>query len=138
MIIFDHLSPESPGLVEFREFYVPDMSYDAFKFENNKWQLKEDVIANNSTTRENKELVLNAYNGESNSDIGITVKSKWIDPTDKNAPIEAGKHRAVLPDDQESSSKKSNAKKNSKENKNTYNGVSYSNLPAKGKKSKRK
>jgi hypothetical protein len=47
MIIFDHLSPEAPNLHEFREYYVPDMSYDAYRFENGKWLLSEDIIAIN-------------------------------------------------------------------------------------------
>lgn len=140
MIIFDHLSPESPGLKEFREFYVPDMSYDAFVFENNKWQLKEDVIANNSTSRENKSLVLRNYNPETDGIVNTSIKTKWVDPTDNNAPIQSGKHRAVTIEDQESTSKKSSnkKKKEAQQNTNTFNGVSYSNLPFNKKKSIRR
>lgn len=139
MIIFDHLSPESPGLAEFREFYVPDMSYDAFVFENNKWQLREDVIANNSTQRESKELVLRNYDSESDDVMEISVQNKWVDPTDRNSPIDSGKHRAVKPEDQEQANTPSSKKKAKKKQKdNTYNGVSYSNLPTKKKKSKKK
>lgn len=139
MIIFDHLSPESPGLTEFREFYVPDMSYDAFVFENNKWQLREDVIANNSTTRESKELVLRNYDAEIDGVVETSVKTKWVDPTDTSAPIQGGKHRAVTPEDQEPVSKKTTnkKKKEAQQSTNSYNGVSYSNLPTKKKKTKR-
>lgn len=140
MIIFDHLSPESPGLAEFREFYVPDMSYDAFKFENNKWQLKEDVIANNSTARENKELVLNSYDSERETDITVSVKNEWIDPTDKNAPIESGRHQAVVPSEQEESGSKNilHRKPKTKKPSSAGNGVSYTNLSSKKRGSKRR
>jgi hypothetical protein len=38
MIVFDHLSPSKPSLVEKYEFYGPDFTYDGFKFEKGIWQ----------------------------------------------------------------------------------------------------
>jgi hypothetical protein len=36
-IVFDHLSPENPSMNGFYEYYVPDMSYDAYEFNDGKW-----------------------------------------------------------------------------------------------------
>lgn len=135
MIIFDHLSPESPGLSEFREYYVPDMSYDALVFDKNKWNLVEDIIALNK--EETKAKILK-YDAKKDTAVAINFKEKWIDPTDKNAPIESLGHKAVTPDDQKNNNDRSTVKKDKKDkNKSKHEGVSYSNLP-KNKKKKRK
>jgi hypothetical protein len=38
MIVYDHLSPASPGQAGQYRFYGPDFSYDAFRFEHGKWK----------------------------------------------------------------------------------------------------
>lgn len=45
MLIFDHLSPTSPNLEGMKEWYVPDLSFDAYVFENGKWVYTKDVDA---------------------------------------------------------------------------------------------
>lgn len=136
LIIFDHLSPEAPNLVEFREFYVPDMSYDAYKFENNKWQLKEDIIAINKEQK--KETVsLRGYDAKTDTLVSVEVKNKWEDPTDLNSPIDSGGHKAVLPDDAKNPKSKKTAKKKSKEKESEFSGVSFSKLPKKKKRKRR-
>ena len=137
LIIFDHLSPEAPNLAEFREFYVPDMSYDAYKFENNKWRLKEDIIAVNAD-RKNETLSLRGYDAKNDSVVSIQVKSKWEDPTDLDAPIESGSHKAALPDDAKDSKKKKSAKKEPKQKESEFKGVSFSKLPKKKKRRRNK
>ncbi len=47
LIIFDHLVPISPVHANNREFYGPDFSYDAYRFEKGIWQLKINVDARN-------------------------------------------------------------------------------------------
>lgn len=135
MIVFDHLSPESPGLKEFREYYVPDMSYDAYSFENNKWNLKEDIIAVNKGTKE-KEMTLRTYDIDKDTIVEISVKNKWIDPSDKNSPIDNGSHRAVKPDDLNETTKRNSKVKEDK--KEEFSGVSYSNLPKKKRRKKKR
>ena len=136
MIIFDHLSPESPGLSEFREYYVPDMSYDALVFDKNKWNLVEDIIALNK--EETKAKILK-YDAKKDTAVAINFKEKWIDPTDKNAPIESIGHKAVTPDDQNINNNKPTAKKEKNDKKKSkHEGVSYSNLPKNKKKKRRK
>lgn len=47
MIVFDHLSPFSPEMKGNRQFYGPDFSYDAYKFEKGMWWLKSDIDIKN-------------------------------------------------------------------------------------------
>jgi hypothetical protein len=44
-IVFDHLIPTSPNLKDFPDWYVTDLSFDAFMWEENKWQFKRDFNA---------------------------------------------------------------------------------------------
>lgn len=55
MIVFDHLSPESPSLKGQYQYYVPDFSYDAFKLEKGKWVYVPDVYTKNDTENKGKE-----------------------------------------------------------------------------------
>ena len=43
LIIFDHLSPKAPQLEGMRDWYVTDLTFDAFKLENNKWNFIKDI-----------------------------------------------------------------------------------------------
>ncbi len=45
MIIFDHLSPTSPNLEGMKDWYVPDLSFDAYVLQNGKWIYVPDVDA---------------------------------------------------------------------------------------------
>jgi hypothetical protein len=45
VLIFDHLSPQAPHLHEFKEWYVPDGSFDSFVWQNGKWVYEKDVDA---------------------------------------------------------------------------------------------
>ncbi len=47
MIVMDHLAPEDGRLKGQFQFYGPDFSYDALRFEKGKWQLIEDLDARN-------------------------------------------------------------------------------------------
>jgi hypothetical protein len=48
MIIFDHLSPSRPIYTGNYNYYGPDLSFDALRFENGFWELTEDVDARNT------------------------------------------------------------------------------------------
>lgn len=95
MIIYDHLSPESPSLVGVYAFYVPDMSYDAFDWDGTHWKHKADVVAVNPMDKRKKTVV---RDGD-----GKTIKvieNEWIDPSNGGSPIDNGKHVAVTPEDE--------------------------------------
>lgn len=49
MIVFDHLIPQRPELVDQYQFYVPDLSYDAFELVKTNWTYKPDIDARNAT-----------------------------------------------------------------------------------------
>ena len=83
-IVFDHLSPESPGLVGVYSFYVPDMSYDSYSYEDEMWILKEDVIAINE---EDKDKMQQIYIiGKDGNVEKKRTKNSWLSPNpDKNS-----------------------------------------------------
>lgn len=101
-IIFDHLSPESPGLEGFYCYYVPDLSYDAFRFEKDKWILQEDVIGVNK--KEDDKIVVYVQNPRTGKVEEKEYKGKWIDPSDKG-----NEHVAALPGE-ETTTEKANKK----------------------------
>lgn len=48
MVIFDHLAPSRPEFLDQYQYYVPDLSYDAFEFGKDEWNYKADVDARNA------------------------------------------------------------------------------------------
>lgn len=98
-IIFDHLSPEAPSMVEFRSFYVPDMSYDAFVLEGSRWVLHEDVIGTNPEQNNNGRQVVYIRNEKTGEIERKEIKAKWMNPEDADAPAGGSEHVAVTPDD---------------------------------------
>jgi hypothetical protein len=99
-IIYDHLSPETPSLEGFYEYYVPDFSYDQLVYKNNKWTIEEDVVGVNE--KSNSDYTLNYLNKKTGEVVSDKEKNKWVDPTDKNAPGGANTHTASLPSDAKS------------------------------------
>jgi hypothetical protein len=94
-IVFDHLSPENPSMNGFYEYYVPDMSYDAYEFNDGKWILNEDVVTvNNPEKKTYSKIIIDPLTGEEQKE---EVENKWIDPSDYNAPGGINKHTPSLP-----------------------------------------
>ncbi|MEY4605233.1 MAG: hypothetical protein RIT43_2525 [Bacteroidota bacterium] len=99
-IIYDHLSPETPALAGFYSFYVPDLSYDAFYFKGDKWELKEDVIGVNKDDGTVKEVYIkNEKTGKIEKQ---EIKDKWENPSDTKAPAGGSEHKAVMPGEEDS------------------------------------
>lgn len=115
-IVFDHLSPESPGMEEFPEYHVPDMSLDAFVWQKNKWVLQEDVIGVNQQTNKtrNKVYYIDEKTGETKE---ITIKNKWIDPSNPDAPAGGNTHTAAMPNQEEAPDEVKEKKEKSKTDK---------------------
>ncbi len=102
-IMMDHLSPESPSMKNFRSYYVPDLSYDAFVYEKKKWVLHEDVIGTNKDSGEKKQAV---YVGDKDGKVKKkNIKANWENPEDPNAPAGGSEHVAVTPESAEKSDK---------------------------------
>lgn len=82
-IVFDHLSPEAQGLEGVYSFYVPDMSYDSYYYDDEMWILKEDVIAINDEEQDNTGQVY--IIGKDGNVKKKQYKKKWLNPNnDKN------------------------------------------------------
>ena len=96
-IIFDHLSPESPNLKNYRSYYVPDMSYDAFELHSNKWVLQEDVIGTNNEADPKKQIIY-VTDPKTGKVEAKEIKVKWINPEDANNPNGGAEHVAVTPE----------------------------------------
>jgi hypothetical protein len=96
-IIFDHLSPETPTMEGFHEYYVPDLSYDAYVYKGTKWQLVEDVIGVN---KDQESVKLHTINPRTEEIVESEVDNKWIDPTTEGSPASKEVHVAALPEDE--------------------------------------
>lgn len=107
-ILFDHLSPESPNLKGFYAYYVPDMSYDAFKLKNGKWILEEDVIAVNPKAADKIDVYV--QDSETGKVTTRRMKNKWIDPSDSKAPAGGNTHVAEMPDESDPKASKKDKK----------------------------
>lgn len=101
-IMMDHLSPESPSMKNFREFYVPDLSYDAFVYERTRWVLKEDVIGVNKGELEKKKTIY-TIDPETGKPVEKKIKNEWENPEDPGAPDGGSKHVSVTPEQDEAS-----------------------------------
>lgn len=107
-IVFDHLVPENPQLEGIYDYYIPDMTYDGYKWENGVWVYKEDIIAYNT----DKEIVRNYVPGE-DEDFYRETTSNWIDPVDPNAPNGSGTS-AIAPIENVNDNSKTKKNKGSK------------------------
>lgn len=110
-IMMDHLSPESPTMIGYYSFYVPDLSYDAFEFEDSKWVLKEDVIGVNSHESQEKREII-TKDPKTGKLVKKKIDNKWQDPSDANTPAGGNEHVAVTPEGQETKTVKDRDPKN--------------------------
>ena len=110
-IMMDHLSPEAPTMKGYYSFYVPDLSYDAFIFENNKWILKEDVIGVNNHDSKEKRTV-HTMDPKTGKLVKIKIENTWQNPSDPNAPAGGSEHVAVTPESQANDEKSTDPKSN--------------------------
>jgi len=107
-IVFDHLVPESPLLVGMYDFYIPDMTYDGYQWEDGIWLYREDIIAYND---ENKKI---RYYGPGEDSLDIEyheANDVWLNPVDPNAPNGGGVD-ATAPVEDVTDKKKNNSTRN--------------------------
>lgn len=69
-IVFSHVSPATPQVEGFYQYYYPDLSYDSFVLENGNWVYKSSVDVRNEQSTNDK---------------------KYNNPYDPNNPIEGGR-----------------------------------------------
>ena len=82
-VVFDHLSPESPVLEGVYSYYIPDMTYDAYRYDYDAeiWVLQEDVIMTNPDDKsgERSFYSLNTRTGKVEKN---RLNADWISPQD--------------------------------------------------------
>ena len=88
-IVYDHLSPESSSLAGVFSYYVPDFSYDAYIWQEDKWVLEEDVIAVNSTGI-NKHHTIYTLDPKTGKTKEENIKEDWVNPEDPNKKGDIG------------------------------------------------
>lgn len=100
-IVFDHLVPESPQLEGIWDYYIPDMTYDGYKWENGLWVYVEDIVAYNDPN-----LKIRQYGTDDDgNDTYREVNDVWVNPVDPNAPAGGG-NNAVAPVESVNNNKK--------------------------------
>ena len=107
-IVFDHLAPESEGLKGIYQFYIPDLSYDAFYWKNGHWNYQKDIQVGNKTEKTTKIFYTDPKTGETKFKV---EKNKWEDPTGEGSAGSGEKHVAVAI---ENDGKKPDSKKDKK------------------------
>lgn len=82
-IVFDHLSPESPMLEGVFSYYIPDMTYDAYKYDYDAeiWVLQEDVIMTNPDDK-NGDKSFYSLNTKTGKVEKNKMNADWISPQD--------------------------------------------------------
>lgn len=119
-IMFDHLSPETPTMEGFYEYYVPDMSYDAYEFNGNKWMLVEDVIGVN---KDEEMITVKSINPRTEEIMETEMANKWVDPTTEGSPASKEVHVAVTPDTESELAAASEKEAKTKKNKDPQNAM---------------
>ena len=96
-IVFDHLSPEAEGLEGVYSYYVPDMSYDCYYYDDEVWILKEDVIAINDEQDKTGQVYVIGKDGKFKKKL---YKKKWLNPNNKKNSSDI-QHVARTPESEE-------------------------------------
>lgn len=103
-IVFDHLSPETPKLKGMYEYYVPDMTYDAYFWEDGFWHYQADIIVGNPKVKSRRVYSIDPKTGEETYKI---VPLDWESPVDENT----GDQKDIQVDTENNQTKKSKKKK---------------------------
>jgi len=103
-IVFDHLSPETPKLRGMYEYYVPDMTYDAFYWEDGFWHYQADIIVGNPEQKQRRVYSIDPKTGEETYKV---VALDWINPVDANS----GDQKDIQVETENNQTKKSKKRK---------------------------
>ncbi len=76
-IVFDHLTPETANLKGMYEFYIPDLTYDAYLWKNGVWRYQKDIQVGNAVARTTKRYYVDPETGEDKYKV---EKNKWLNP----------------------------------------------------------
>ncbi|UKN02129.1 hypothetical protein K6119_01185 [Paracrocinitomix mangrovi] len=113
-IVFDHLVPEKENLADLYDFYIPDMTYDAYRWDGEIWRYIEDVVAYNDSYRRYRTWRPTA---DGDSSTYALDNNFWINPIDAESPIDNGGDVPIAPVE-DMTDEKAQKKKERKEKKN--------------------
>lgn len=91
-IVFDHLVPENENMEGMYEFYIPDLSYDAYYWQDGHWKYQKDIQVGNKTEKTTKVFYTDPKTGETKFKV---EKNRWQDPTGEGSAGTGEKHVAV-------------------------------------------
>ncbi|MFK8038320.1 MAG: hypothetical protein AB8B74_08530 [Crocinitomicaceae bacterium] len=91
-IVFDHLAPENKGLEGMYEYYIPDLTYDAYYWKDGHWKYQKDIQVGNKSEKTTKVFYTDPKTGETKFKV---EKKKWEDPTGEGSAGSGEKHVAV-------------------------------------------
>jgi hypothetical protein len=77
-IIFDHLVPEVGNLKGMYEYYIPNMEYDAYFWQNNFWNYQADIIVGNDKEKSRRVYSIDEETGEETFEI---VPIDFVNPS---------------------------------------------------------
>ncbi len=103
-IVFDHLTPEAPKLKGMYEYYVPDMTYDAYFWEDGFWHYQADIIVGNPKEISRRVYSIDPETGEETYKI---VSVDWVNPVNPNS----GDQKDIQVEIENNQTKKSKKKK---------------------------
>jgi hypothetical protein len=83
-IVFDHLIPETPNLKGMYEFYISEMIYDAYFWQNDFWNYQADIIVGNDKEKSRREYYIDSETGETKFKI---VPMDFVSPLGKSEDL---------------------------------------------------
>ena len=91
-IVFDHLVPENENLKGMYEFYIPDLTYDAYYWKDSHWKYQKDIQVGNKNEKTTKIFYTDPKTGDTKFKV---EKNRWEDPTGEGSAGTGEKHVAV-------------------------------------------
>ena len=110
-IVFDHLVPENKNMEGMYEFYIPDLSYDAYYWKDGRWKYQKDIQVGNKSEKTTKIFYTDPKTGDTRFKV---QKNKWEDPTGEGSAGTGEKHVATDIENDGKSSKDDKRKKEKK------------------------
>ena len=115
-IVFNHLVPEAENLKGMYDFYIPDLTYDAYVWDGAIWHYQKDIQVGNESNKTTKKYYTDPKTGETKYKV---EKDTWIDPTGEGSAGTGEKHTAVVIENDGKNHKEKKKKSRTKKQKKT-------------------
>lgn len=126
-IVFSHLMPETKNLKGMYEYYIPDLTFDAYYWRGGVWKYQKDIQVGNRLEKKTKHYYVDA---EGNT-VYKESRNKWVDPNGEGSAGSDGNHQTVEIENDgngntnpgKKKNKKSSSKKTKKRKKNPQSAI---------------